>query len=475
MSNPLSGLLPDDPRKIAKVKVHHSSEFRARGKGAWKFQLSDTELRNSEVLAAAAAPASYVLTCPTPENQAGEGACVAFAVAFAMRSIEQYYKSGASSYSKSVNVFSPAYMYNQINFLPGDCSSGSTILRAMDLLIAQGCCLWNTMPYLDVPPDYVVNCAVQPNNTQRTEAALYRITSYVRVDPRDQTAMKTALNQNHPLSFSLNVDQSFYNIHDATVWSAYLVPSTGYAAHETAVVGYDDTKHAYKCINSWGTGWGDGGFFWIDYDFFATISGWCYYMSNNVVPPPLQYPIANAGFNTTLPLGTPAALDGTASYDPDGTIVAYLWTQLSGPNSATIANSTVATASASNLIAGVYKFDLRVTDNDSQASHAQVTITVNAASPEGVTLTGTSQQVKGKVNHALTWAISLNNPPQSAIIESFISPSTTYGTVYSIVPYTPQGTWNNLSTIKRKTYSYRVKVVKSTGDIVYSNVVTITN
>jgi transcription initiation factor IIF auxiliary subunit len=37
------------------------------------------------------------------------------------------------------------------------------------------------------------------------------------------------------------------------------------------VVGYDDTKEAFKLMNSWGDDWGVDGFCWIDYNSFAQM------------------------------------------------------------------------------------------------------------------------------------------------------------------------------------------------------------
>jgi C1A family cysteine protease len=35
------------------------------------------------------------------------------------------------------------------------------------------------------------------------------------------------------------------------------------------ICGYNDAKKAFRVMNSWGKGWADNGFAWIDYDFFA--------------------------------------------------------------------------------------------------------------------------------------------------------------------------------------------------------------
>lgn len=81
----------------------------------------------------------------------------------------------------------------------------------------------------------------------------------------------------------------------------------------------------------------------------------------------LETPIANAGPNQTVGLaGGAVTLNGSASYDPDGSITSYQWTQYAGPT-ATLVNTTGAVATAS-LVAratpATNRFRLVVTDNE---------------------------------------------------------------------------------------------------------------
>ncbi|GGF11009.1 hypothetical protein GCM10011383_22770 [Hymenobacter cavernae] len=95
-----------------------------------------------------------------------------------------------------------------------------------------------------------------------------------------------------------------------------------------------------------------------------------------------QAPVANAGVNQTITLPTTSVtLNGSASADTDGgTIATYLWAQVSGPNTPTFSNKTVAQPVVSGLAAGTYVFSLVVTDNlGLQSTPAQVTVTVNAS------------------------------------------------------------------------------------------------
>lgn len=85
-------------------------------------------------------------------------------------------------------------------------------------------------------------------------------------------------------------------------------------------------------------------------------------------------PVANAGAPQTINLPTSSVtLDGTAS---SGTITGYSWTQVSGPNTATLATPTTATTTASGLVIGTYIFQLSLNGG---VSTSTTSVTVNPA------------------------------------------------------------------------------------------------
>jgi hypothetical protein len=92
-----------------------------------------------------------------------------------------------------------------------------------------------------------------------------------------------------------------------------------------------------------------------------------------------QNPVANAGYNLTItaPVNS-VTLNGSSSFDPDGTIQGYLWSEVSGPSIATISNTGNVSPTASGLVVGVYVFQLQVTDNDGATNTDQVTVNVLA-------------------------------------------------------------------------------------------------
>ncbi|MEJ7738207.1 MAG: malectin domain-containing carbohydrate-binding protein [Chitinophagaceae bacterium] len=88
-----------------------------------------------------------------------------------------------------------------------------------------------------------------------------------------------------------------------------------------------------------------------------------------------QAPVANAGPDKTIILpSSSTTLNGSGT----GTITAYAWNQVSGPNTATFNSKTVAAPVVSGLIAGTYVFTLVVTNNQGVSSAPdQVSVNVN--------------------------------------------------------------------------------------------------
>jgi C1A family cysteine protease len=211
-------------------------------------------------------PANCSLAMPPVRYQGTEGSCVAFAVTYA-RACEQYYKTGAVHYSDTINVFSPEYVFNQVSEPDG---TGSGVIKSLDLLKSQGVCTWHTMPYSSYN-----GYSQMPTAAQIDEAVRYKISSWSKILSSDQQAIKAMIARNHPVIASFKVDQSFYNATPGFIWKS-LTGNAG--SHTMALCGYDDSKHAYKAINSWGTAWGDAGYIWIDYDFFPVTSSYYTYV-----------------------------------------------------------------------------------------------------------------------------------------------------------------------------------------------------
>ena len=112
----------------------------------------------------------------------------------------------------------------------------------------------------------------------------YRGEEYVVVDPDEDDlqpvavpTIKQALLDHGPVIVKMHIPKgSALGSHDGksvfneTVPLVYDDPSTAgnernSGAHIVVITGWDDARQAWEIKNSWGTGWGDGGFGWIRY------------------------------------------------------------------------------------------------------------------------------------------------------------------------------------------------------------------
>ena len=113
-----------------------------------------------------------------------------------------------------------------------------------------------------------------------------------------------------------------------------------------------------------------------------------------------QPPVANAGTDTaiTLPANT-VMLDGSSSADPNNNITSYQWTKISGPFFSTIANASGAITAASSLTAGIYLFELKVTDAGGlfDRDTVQITVLSSTFNGSGVYIAGWGWNASGKM------------------------------------------------------------------------------
>ncbi len=204
---------------------------------------------------------AYIIPMPPVMNQGSEGSCVGFAVGYAARSVDWKKKTGTGE------VFSPEFLYNQIKF-SSDCSSGTSMQMALDFVKANGIATWAAMPYTSG------DCSLFPTTEQAFAALNYKIGSYVKLYTTDEAAIKALIKNNQPVIVSVIIDNSFLAAKTDFIWQSV---TGGAIGHCVVLCGYDDTKHAYRIFNSFGTAWGGGGYCWIDYDFFLTRTGtYCY-------------------------------------------------------------------------------------------------------------------------------------------------------------------------------------------------------
>jgi hypothetical protein len=102
----------------------------------------------------------------------------------------------------------------------------------------------------------------------------------------------------------------------------------------------------------------------------------------------LIYPVAVAGADQELGTGvTTTTLDGSSSYDLDGTITTYAWTEISA-HGAGITSPAASSTGITGLSDGnTYTFRLTVTDNDGQSHSNDIDVYVDTPSSAELTIT----------------------------------------------------------------------------------------
>jgi hypothetical protein len=128
--------------------------------------------------------------------------------------------------------------------------------------------------------------------------------------------------------------------------------------------------------------------------------------------PPLENkpPVVQAGQDTTFAYRDAKStieLTGTAT-DADGSVVAYLWSQVSGLTTASIADAGSPATTVSNMVPGAYVFQLMATDNKGATGVDAVTININ--SPQEVTITLQAQEDVTDLHFILNHLGASNDP-----------------------------------------------------------------
>ena len=82
-----------------------------------------------------------------------------------------------------------------------------------------------------------------------------------------------------------------------------------------------------------------------------------------IIDTPNQAPEVDAGPDQSISLPTSSATLSGSANDPDGTVTGVVWSQISGPSTATLEGTATTTLTVSDLVAGVYQFRLTADDN----------------------------------------------------------------------------------------------------------------
>lgn len=117
----------------------------------------------------------------------------------------------------------------------------------------------------------ITKFAKRPPTSVWTVAAQKKITAYHRIQDGDIATMKSVLASGYLVGFGFTVYDNMMTQKMADEGWLHL-PAAGESVqggHAVVLVGYSDSRRAFKVRNSWGSGWGQDGYFWMDYDYVA--------------------------------------------------------------------------------------------------------------------------------------------------------------------------------------------------------------
>ena len=171
-------------------------------------------------------------------------------------------------------------------------------------------------------------------------------------------------------------------------------------------------------------------------------------------------PISNAGQDQTITLPSNSiTLSGSGS-DADGTIASYSWTKISGPSSYSIANASSASTSVTGLVQGIYKFELKVTDNSGAAARSDtLQVTVNPHPNQApVPNAGLDQTITLPVN---TVTLSGSGIDGDGTIVSYVWTKISGPANYTIV--NPTSAVTNVTGLVQGIYQFQLQVTDNDG------------
>jgi C1A family cysteine protease len=155
--------------------------------------------------------------------------------------------------------------------------AGAMIRDGVKSVAKQGVCPETEWPYDATPADgdglfpTGAPAAAKPSDSAYQDALQTRATSYQRlVQNLDQ--LKGCLATGYPFMFGFSVYESFESEDVAKTGDA---PMPGpdeqlLGGHAVLAVGYDDETQRFLVRNSWGSGWGQEGYFTLPYTYLTT-------------------------------------------------------------------------------------------------------------------------------------------------------------------------------------------------------------
>jgi len=203
--------------------------------------------------------------CPPVYNQGQLGSCTANALGGA-------FEFGKKKQGKAAFMPSRLFLYyNERVAIHTEASDSGAFLRdGIKSLNNDGICKEREWTYDD--SSIGAKFSKKPPASCYTHAQQNQILSYQRLNSANINALKGCLAEGFPFAFGFTVYNSFMT---AAVAKNGIMPMPDFSketvvgGHAVLAVGYDEKKQLVLVRNSWGTGWGVKGYFWMPYAYIT--------------------------------------------------------------------------------------------------------------------------------------------------------------------------------------------------------------
>lgn len=214
-------------------------------------------------------PATYSLRSEMPPvyDQGQLGSCTANATV-ALFEHQAILQGEAAVTPSRLFVY---YEERRIEGQPADQDTGAQVRDGIKVLASEG-----VPPESEWPYD-ISRFGEQPPQAAYRDATAHEAVAYKRIVIGGPGApMRTAVYSHQPIAFGFPVPAYF----ESSTWDSRSEPlrlpdaSTQIiGGHAVVVVGYDFSRSrfpvpVFEVRNSWGSDWGDQGYFWLDYRYF---------------------------------------------------------------------------------------------------------------------------------------------------------------------------------------------------------------
>jgi len=146
--------------------------------------------------------------------------------------------------------------------------AGAEIRDGIKVLAKQGVCLEKTWPYI------ISKFAKKPTAVAYTEGLKHQALTYQRLDNTQVDQLKACLASGYPIVFGFSVYDGFESDEVARtgVLNMPAASENMLGGHAVVLVGYDDTTQRFLVRNSWGTDWGQHGYFTMPYAYVTSTN-----------------------------------------------------------------------------------------------------------------------------------------------------------------------------------------------------------